>query len=216
LPNILAYLRFLDLSEAGGIRYEQPFYSMDQFTEINTGDGGTGLSYGVLRQSAGGASGGTSFAAIQLAFSHFEFSWNKKRIFKTKIRLTIPNVATAFGRLFTGYIPEDVPSPGIGFRFDKNGIYGYSIETDTPLEVLIYEFTSLPYETLYSLEYTLYPGSRVEFKVNDGVSDHVANLQTGLPTGLDEARTFFGGYVSSEDANHIVAEYCTFYFFQDI
>lgn len=214
MPNTLSYLRFLDLSEAGGIRHEFFFDSIDSFTRITNGGGTTGFTDGILNVAAGTVSAGNAVARKTMEFSHFDFSWNKKRIFKTKARLTVPNVAGTYGLIYTGYLPGD--GPAIGFKVTKDGIYGYAHMYGSPTEILIKPFTAPPYEEKFLLQATLFPGSRIEFQVNDGTTLYTVNLTTGLPSGFDDSLTFFGAYVEAVDNHRIVSEFCSFYFFQDI
>src|SRR4030043_2311710 len=113
MPNILASLRFLDLSEAGGIRHEFFFDSVDSFTIIATGDGTYDITYGVFGVIAGAVSGGTVRATKRMEFAHFGFSWDKKRIFKTKTKITVPDGAGTYAVIYTGFEPG--MGPALGF-----------------------------------------------------------------------------------------------------
>lgn len=151
------------------------------------------------------------YASLDKSVTYYSssFSWDKKRSFKTGIKLSsTSNIRASIG---TGYICEEsngtaLNEARIAFRFDAGKIYGYVAGGSAATSLDCGNHTT----DSYTLEAIFIPGVSVEFFIN-GTS--AGTITTNLPSGSTEASFVFGAYVESRstDAKELFVSFFDFW-----
>ena len=214
MGNLLSHVRFFDLSEATGIRYESLFDSIEGWTQYVQGGGLIGLVPGEVDMSGGIGAGDYAILNKFLAVPHWSPVYSQKRKIKSNIQFSFKSGGSDDNFFGTGFYP--VPGQGFGFRYKSDGIYGYvTMDPDYSEVGLITELVA-PWEQVAIVEATFFPGSRVQFTAFDGLALHVGNITDLLPEGDDFSGVPIGFQVSQGGATAHTMIFSSCLFFQDI
>ena len=213
MPNVLSHVRFFDLSEATGTRYESLLDSIDGWTKTIVGNATIVLGAGELTISGGTTAGAYADLNRFVSYGHWQPTFDKKRVIKTALEFAFKDTGSNGNFFGTGFLP--LANNGFGFQIKSNGLYGYVEGALGRSEVPIHIGFIGTWLQYWLLEATLFPMSRVQFKASDGVDTYIQNLYTNLPAGDDDSGKPLSFKVSQGAALTHVLLTSSLLFFQD-
>jgi len=211
MGNLLSHVRFADLSEVGGVRYETFFDSIDGWTKVVSGGGSVELSPGWV--DIYGASVPAGYARLYklMNYQYWLPKWNQKRKVRTSIYVEFPAGGDDDNYFGTGNLPPVAPS--FGFRIKSNGLYAYSANADGVKEEPVVVGKTPPWTDQFSLEATFHPLSKIQFLINEAIP---INIFEKLPVGDDDSCIPLFWIAGGSDNGPIWLQFGSALFFQDL
>jgi hypothetical protein len=209
MPNSLFYVNPPPRLPLAQLFYMETFAVITQF-DVHWGTGGfANLTEQGIQIDSGDTSTDTSDVGRTMDLYFYPTTWDKRREFKCHLKAILS--AGDFGQAFLLSLGSPISSNGMGLWLNGDKVYAISGNAINQQLTEILDLTEAGGTFEFITHCKHFPGSHVEFWVNDLL---VASHDTFLPTGTDDANTFFNAFVTAgyDDPNYLATRIETGYF----
>lgn len=211
MPNSLFHLQFPSPEAAFGIVQNLLFESLDGYDTTHDVGADVVLSPDLVELYTHL----TNITAATLkkfqTYPTQDFTWEKKRTFKTAVHVEHGNDPDALNYLCQGQ--PLAAGIGIGFQFINDGILGVWNDGYGPYSVPLVTGLGNAWEATYILRFTLEALEYIAFYVNDAL---IAIVNTGLPFGTVDASYLINAHVENTVAIQHRLKLSHIFFNQDL